>query len=50
MNYAVGEFDVGDGVKFYCRKCFEELTVLDEECWEVDESLVFCNSEWERQS
>ena len=53
MNNAVGEFDLGDGkgVKFYCRKCCEELELyIDEpDTFELDESLVFCQREWDEQ-
>ena len=54
MNNAVGEFDLGDGkdVKFYCRKCVEEFSCMEEndpETYEIDESLVFCSREWDNQ-
>lgn len=46
---AVGEADLGcgSGVKFYCRKCMLEA---EEEDYEVDDSLIFCSAEWDRQA
>ncbi len=51
MNNAVGEADMGDGkgVKFYCRKCMTYDDMFDIEDIDVDESLVFCQREWEIQ-
>ena len=54
LNNAVGEFDIGDGkgVKFYCRKCVEEFSLMeidDPDTYEIDESLVFCSREWDNQ-
>lgn len=52
LNSAVAECDLGDGkgVKFYCRGCIEWFTDDDDpECYEVDESLVFCQREWDLQ-
>jgi len=45
---AVGEFDLGQGVKFYCRSCVEwiQFELADTE---IDESLVFCEKEWNEQ-
>ena len=52
MNNAVGEADLGNGsgVKFYCRKCMTYDDMFDIEDIESDDSLVFCNTEWEKQT
>ena len=49
MNMAVAESDLGDGrgVHFYCRRCIENFSDLDN--IEPDNSLVFCKREWEAQ-
>ena len=53
MNNACAEMDLGDGkgVKFYCRKCIEnaDLEYDDPDTYEYDESLVFCQREWDEQ-
>ena len=50
-NTVVAECDLGDGkgIQLYCRSCIEDIDV-DEEDWERDDSLVFCNREWELQA
>lgn len=52
MNNAVGEADMGSGkgVNFYCRKCMTYDGMFDIEDIDVDESLVFCQREWEIQN
>ncbi len=51
MNNAVGEADMGDGrgVKFYCRKCMIYNSMCEIEDVDIDESLVFCQREWDAQ-
>ena len=51
MNPCVGECDLGDGkgVQWYCRKCIKSIEVDDED-WDRDDSLVFCDREWALQS
>lgn len=51
LNNAVGECDLGDGkcIQWYCRKCIESIEV-DLEDWEHDDSLIFCQSEWDKQN
>ncbi len=50
MNPCVAECDLGDGkgVQWYCRECIENIDV-DMEDWERDDSLIFCQTEWEKQ-
>lgn len=51
MNSAVAECDLGEGkgIQLYCRHCIEDFMDWDSENVEIDETLIFCNREWEAQ-
>lgn len=51
MNNAVGEADMGDGrgVKFYCRKCVLGDRLCEIEDMDADDTLIFCQREWDEQ-
>jgi len=50
LNPCVAQCDLGDGkdIQWYCRSCIENIDV-DMEDWERDDSLIFCDTEWNRQ-
>ncbi len=50
LNPCVGQCDLGDGkgIHWYCRDCIENIEV-DMEDFEQDDSLIFCQTEWNRQ-
>ncbi len=54
LNPCVAECDLanGRGVQLYCRSCIEneDFEYSTDEDYEIDESLVFCEREWELQA
>ena len=52
LNATVAECDLGNGkgIKLYCRSCIERYAEYDSAGdYEIDDSLVFCEREWELQ-
>lgn len=51
MNNAVGEADMADGkgIQWYCRNCMTNNDMIDVADMIIDESLIFCETEWEAQ-
>lgn len=48
LNPCVAECDLGygNGTQWYCRSCIEAIDVDD---MEVNDSLIFCETEWNNQ-